>query len=307
MEHPPATQLDINGETFCLVLERRRGAILYSNNDRSKYLRIGEPALIHHELQFHKKLIDLGFPVAQILDEGPYKTMAYWIEESLGKEHLGDLFARQTKETGSIPEESFQRFLAIVKAVHEAQEKTLEISDINSDALKIAIGFNDIVSELPEHAENLRAVWEKVLHDLKDWPSCVTHGDFLPHNILEGGVIDFGDHFLGPVGYDMINAITTAWWFPKEPGFEYVRRSSFSKKQTEEYLQAVSLYTDGKTQWDILSKFNALFFLRAIWWAVRNDRTPKLQAWRYERFILLINLYLKNESLLRYWTEHSEE
>ncbi|MDP3793639.1 MAG: aminoglycoside phosphotransferase family protein, partial [Candidatus Uhrbacteria bacterium] len=297
----------IDGETFELLLARQRGALLYANVDRSKYLRIGESARIAKELKFHKQILAFGFPVAQILGEGKNGGFIYWIEESLGKEHFGDRFFRETKEDGRILDDSFRAFLQIVKQAHDAQERILETKPIDSVALAKGVGFEDILLELPEEGDKLHLIWEKILADLQGYPFCVTHGDFLPNNILEHGVIDFGDHFYGPAGYDIINAITVAWWFPKEDGFEYRRRWSFTDQQIEEYFNLVSTYKENKREWNILQKFDSLFFMRATWWAVRNHPAPKLQAWRYERYRILINRLSKGESLLDYWREHKDD
>ena len=297
----------IHNERFKLVLKRQRGAALYANRDRTKYLRIGEKKLIEKEFEFHCKLLESGFPVAPIFEYGKKGKLIYWIEESLGKEHFGDLFFHETIANGRISEHLFRKFLHIVKQAHNAQEKTLEVGPIDSAALAKAVGFNDILLELPHERTRLIRIWKRILTDMKGYPFCFTHGDFLPNNILERGIIDFGDHFFGPVGYDMIDAITVSWWFPKEDGFEYKRRSTLTDKQINRYFDTVSMYHKKRKKWNILKKFDSLFFLRATWWTVRNHPAPKLQAWRYDRYRLLMRLYLQGKSLFEYWKKHKDD
>ncbi len=299
--------LHINGEDFFLFLERRAGAVLYANESRDKYLRIGDPQTVARELAFHKKLLSEGFPVAKILGEGEFQKRLYWIEESLGVEHCGDIFFRETRELGGISEKTFGHFLEIVRQTKSAQERTLirHVSDLT--ALRQAVFMDELMKELPDQRMRMKKIWQWIQDDLRDWPFCLTHGDFLPNNILEGGVIDFGDHFFGPIGYDIVNAITTAWWFPKDECFEYRRKWSFSDAQTDEFFAEAGTFTDNGETFNVLEKFDSLFFLRATWWTVRNHKMPLLQQWRYEKYCRLMDAWERGQPLEKYWRAHKDE
>lgn len=299
--------IEIEGVVFEKVRDRQRGVGVYVGPDRTQYLRIGSPNDVKKELSFHKQLLEKGFPIAPVIREGRIGNREYWIEESLGQLHFGDLFADEMREQGSISDELFERFMQVVLRFHDAQQKTLEQKPLDPHTLAQSVGFNDLLLELPDENEKMLHAWKKILTDLQHLPLCLTHGDFLPNNILEKGVIDLGDHFQGPVGYDMVNAITTSYWFPKETDLEYQRRSSFSEAQIQEYWIQVGTYMAGEGTWSVMDCIDPLFLLRAIWWTVRNDRTPKLQQWRYKRYLTLLDLYMKNESLYDYWSKHKDE
>ncbi len=296
----------INEELFTQVKERRRGVGIYSNEAHTRYVRMGSAQAVRRELAFQKELLQGGFPVAQILHQGNYGLLSYWIEESLGVAHFGDLFAEDTEDGGAISENHFDQFLKVVVHFQRAQQKTMRTATLEDEALLHVVYFEELVQELPEAQTKMWDAWHKMMRILKTIPLCLTHGDFLPNNIMERGVIDLADHFEGPIGFDMVNAITTSYWFPGTMGFEYRRRSSFSESQIEAYLEAVRTYAIDQQSWDILDYFDALFLLRACWWTVRNQDMPLLQEWRYERFLELIDLFLEGASLYTHWRERKD-
>lgn len=299
----PKTSYVIEGEVFDVPVKRSsRGAQVYTNAAKSKYLRIGEPAIVEKELVFHKKLLELGWPVAPILHEGTQEGLAYFVEQSLGEEVLGRIFKREYDESGELPPQSFTRFMEVVRGVHDAQEKEAA-GTVDFANMSRALHFEELKEELPAHAEKLQAMWDKATEALGHVPACLTHGDFSAHNMLMGGLIDFGDHFRGPVGFDLATAITAPYWFEKDKGAKYARGYDFTDTQIDQYFETVGTTVTREGTVDLKEKFDALFLLRAIWWTVANHFNPSLQQYRYEKFLDLVARYKKGQSLYDHWRE----
>lgn len=298
----------VDDEEFFLVLERRRGVAIYANKPKTKYLRIGTPELVGKELNFHKELLSLGFPVARILAEGEQDEAMYWIEESLGEYHMGTIFKEETRATGSISAATFGTLLAVVQQVHDVQERHIGGS-VDMELLAGGIHYERLIAEMPDDEETMRAAWKKLTQDFVNYPSCLTHGDLTSHNVMPGGVIDFGDHFVGPLGFDIINCITTPFWFPNDPEKnEFGHRTySFTGKQIEEYFARVGMFTTPNGILDLKQHFDPIFILKAWWWTVANHPMPKLQVWRYDVFRTLLRRYLAGESLYDYWIQHKDD
>lgn len=302
----PIAVLEIQGEAFRHVKDRRHGSSIYVAKNGSRYLRIGQPLEVKQELDLHKQLLDSGFPIASIVAEGSLGELSYWIEESLGKTTFGERFDKEMNQTGWISDESFNQFLGIIVRFRTAQESTIERRPIDPELLAKNIGLQNLIIDLPLEQKLILNTWEKILHDLENVPMCFTHGDFLPNNILEKGVIDLEDHFLGPIGYDVLNPITTPYWFPKEPVQGFQRWSWFSEPQLERYLKAIATYESEGDTWRIKDFFDPLFLLKAIWWTSGNGRSSHLQAWRNQRLLVLMNKYTQNQSLYSYWWEQKD-
>jgi hypothetical protein len=311
LPNKPLPSIEVENEVFSLFLVRDRGVALYTNADRSKYLRLGKPEEVQKELAFHKELLSQGFPVAPILKED-LDGATYWIEESLGAEHFGDRFQKETKKDGVVSDGSFHDFLAIIKTMQVAQAKTAHSGPENGNALKSLSHFERMRREVPDDHAKLTVFGKQIEQDLKDFPFCPTHGDFSAHNTVERGVIDFGDSFHGPLGYDLITAISAPFWFPKQKNQtinnKFMSGYDFTDEQVDAYLQTVGPCQTADGAFDIREKFDSLFFLRATnFWVVGNDFDRKLQAWRFERYRALMDRREKGESLYEFWREHRAE
>lgn len=306
VQQAPIGVVEILGESFYLFLKRSRGVLLYANRDRSKYLRLGDPELIGKELTFHKELLRTGVPVARILEEGVFQTFKYWIEESLGQDHFGTHFQKECETNGSISNELFVSFLNIVERVSAAQAKASKIETHEFSYLSPGNSIIDrIAKELPNEKGRLTAIENKIRLDLNGYPITLTHGDFSAHNTLERGVIDFGDHFYGPLGYDLITAVTAPFWFPKDHRFgKFSRGYDFTERQIETLFKEAGTYKTSQGTVDALTKFDSNFFLRATWWSMGNDFAPDLQTWRFERYLALVNEAEKGVSLYDYWIQN---
>lgn len=300
-------EIIIDGEQYSLVLERERGVGLYADAGRTRYVRIGTPAMVAKELSFHKELLANNFPVAKILAEGKRGDREYYIEKSLGNKHFGAIFREETDTTGEVSEESFSRLLQQVQAMHDAQERHVG-APVDAASLATSVQFGNLRAELPDDAATMDAAFAKIVNELANFPSCLTHGDFTSHNILHDGVIDFGDHFRGPVGFDMLNVMTAPFWFPKDAiNGEFTRGYRFSDAHIARLFDAVGVFTIGEHVIDLHTSFDAFFLLKAHWWTVRNHKMPKLQQWRYTHFRELVGRYNAGESLYDYWITRKDD
>jgi thiamine kinase-like enzyme len=296
-------EIKIDNQIFSYLDDQRNGLKLYVNKNRSQYLRLGNVEIIDKEIALHQQLISEGFPIAKIIKKGKWQDLSYWIEESLGEKHLADLFADEYKANGCITEKTFQLFLTIVEKFQTTQFKTLKIP-INWDKVYKGVGFGDILKELPQYKTKLETSWTNMCKELESFPAVYCHGDFTSHNILPLGVIDHEDHFEGPFGYDLITAITPAYWFSADSSYgNYARRSQFSPTQKEEFFNRFGIFQYGGKQFNLKDYFSPLFFLKATWWSVRNFKNPKMQEWRYQKYIYLLEKYLEKGDLYQIWLE----
>lgn len=296
-------EIKIDNQIFSYLHDQRNGLRLYINKNRSQYLRLGHTEIVDKEVVQHHHLIDEGFPVANIIKKDKWQSSSYWIEESLGEKYLTDMFADECKENGYITEITFQLFLTIIEKFRTAQLKILK-TPINWDRVYKGVGFGDILKELPKYKTKLETVWTYMCKKLEDFPATYCHGDFTSHNIMPQGVIDHEDHFEGPFGYDLITAITPAYWFPPDQSCgSYARRYQFSPTQKEEFFNRFDIFQYGEKRFNLKDYFSPLFFLRATWWSVRNYKNPKKQEWRYQKYIYLLEKYLEQGDLYRVWLE----
>ena len=128
-------------------------------------------------------------------------------------------------------------------------------------------------------------------------PTVITHGDFNPYNLLEKGIIDFGNNFEGIAGYDTVSNIFQTYFFPNDIGFESQRRYEFTSGQVDRYLDSMNIIF---IEYGLprVSIFLSEFILsRAVWSAVRMQQAPRLQAWRYQNLETLLNGYLAGEDI----------
>lgn len=278
MEFKP--QIIINNKVYNHV-DTQRGGVSAIYKDDLNYLRIGEPEKIKKDLAFHKKMQSFNFPVPKILDEGIIDDMFYFIEESLGEEHFGSIFKKEVEEFGQIQDKTFEQFINILVLFAEAQLKT-STSSKDWDSFTDGIHLDVIYNELPSQKEKISIAYKKVEERLSIFPFAIIHGDLTPFNVYPSGIIDFENSFMGPVGYDLGAVIEHLNWFPESKDFEYHRLYNFSPEQKKRLSDKIdSIYTkNGLPKLsDYLVDFN---FTKGIWFAVKMDRTPKLQKFRYD-------------------------
>jgi len=285
--------LTMNGKTFSHVKTRGYTPVSIYRG-QGEFLRIGPKDIIGEELTLHKKLLEFDFPIPQILSEGEIDNQYYYVETSLGDTLLGDIFWDDTKKRGFVTDENFQKLLSLVEKFTRAQLKTAEKKDA-SESFYFGLHMQYLIEELPQMKEKILTGFEKLKKRTALLPVVITHGDFNPYNFFEAGVIDFGNAFDAPAGYDLVTNIYHAFLFPKEGDFEAMRRYDFSENQIAEYLSLIdSIYIENNLPKP--SDFTEDFmFGRMIWSAVRMQKLPKIQKWRYEKFERVLESYLKGD------------
>jgi hypothetical protein len=240
-------------------------------------------------------MLELGFPIAEIVSDGFINEYRYFIETSLGDENFSSIFTKEIQNEGRVSEESFNDFLDIALKLAQSQLKT--VSD-KKDFLKFSndIYLDMLLEELPEYAEKIKIRFDMAISHLSELPFVLTHGDFNPFNTHRKGVIDLENSSSFPFGYDIVSAVGTNEYFPfsKDPGsegFEFVAGYRFSENQKSDYFKTFdSLCVEFNLP--KISQFREDFmFMRAIWLLVGMHKWPKIQKFRYKKFI---NDYLKD-------------
>ena len=279
----------LGGITFEFVKSQRDGnSAVYKGLD--SYLRIGSAEKIHSDLALHKRMESAGFPVARLIAEGELGGKAYFIESSVGEKTLSQMFAEETEATGAISEESFNQFLSVTDQFARAQLRT-QTSKRTFEEFADGVHLDILCQELPQYAEKIKARFKEVQERATELPFVISHGDFNPHNLYAGGAIDLEDSCHAPFGHDLIGGIVSIDYFPDSPEFEFFAKYRFSEKQRKDYLELLDGICNEQNL-PKLSDFKTDFeFTRATWLLVRMDKWPKIQKFRYNKFI---DTFLKN-------------
>ena len=281
--HNPKVEqkISLDGRDFTLVREQRSGLSLYKSNDA--YLRIGDPLRIAHEIETHRKMEEAGYPVPHLISSGTLEEYAFLIESALGDKTFRVLFEESIHAHGVIVDDLFARFLEITRLYLSAQAKTRVEPD--RDAFAHGVHLEMIVKELPQYQYSLPDKFDRILRKLAAYPYVLSHGDFNAANMFPNGVIDLEDSFPAPFGFDAISAISTLDWFPDSPEYEYYARYRFSASQRVAYFAMCDEVAREAGYPPPSLHADDFGFCRAIWSCVRMDQWPKLQAWRYDKFI----------------------
>lgn len=288
----------IAGKSYSFVKTRAYAPVSVYRYE-NEFLRIGPKNILTKEIALSKKLLEFGFPIPQILSEGEKDNQYYFIETSLGDTLLGDIFWKDAQEKGLVSDKNFQKLLVLVERFTRAQLRTAEPGEA-FESFYLGIHVEYIIEELPHLEEKIRAGFEKLKTRTILLPVVMTHGDFNPYNLFEAGVIDFESMFEAPVGYDIVCAIYHTFLFPNGTDFESARRYEFSADQITAYFALVDkIFVENNLP--KVSDFSADFiFARMIWSAVRMQRMPKVQKWRYNKLENILDSYLsENENVVQ--------
>jgi len=274
--------LYIEGKEFQLLGKQRSGAAVYRGP--GCYLRMGNRASIAHDLAQHREMVAAKYSVANILSEGEHEGKMYFIEESLGSQSFRALFADEYTATGAVSGKHFADFTGIAKKLYAAQLKARrEAWDVG----EFAAGANvtKFARELPVYRAEIEAKFVAAAERLKKLPGTLLHGDCNAANMYEGGIIDLEDSFIGPVGYDQISALMTIEWSPATRDFEFYAQYAISGDQKASYLKALNTVGKKAGITDLGKHAADLAFCRAIWLCSGMAEWPRIQQWRYEKFV----------------------
>lgn len=289
--------IQIEGVAYERIRTRRNGTCVYKSEDGQSFARCGDKAAIELEYATHLHLEELGFPVAEVLAYRTDSGQAFFIERSLGETHIGGQFDREYQESGQISDETFDRYLTVVKKFAAAQAGTGRTDLKDWQACAEGIHLDDIMAERPDATRLLKDAFSKAQHIVADLPWVVTHGDFNPHNIFPGGVIDFEDHFHAPLGHDLVTAAAHIAWFPVETTTEYYAKYQLTAAQRSRCIESFAVFAPV----DRAEIFAAYVFMRGCWSAAHMGEWPKLQKWRFELLDSVAKRLIQGEDLLGPW------
>lgn len=276
-------QIKLGGREYVLVRSREReGLSIYRGN--GLYVRVAAKRIIDRELATHKTLASFGFSVPRLIEAGKLGVQSYFSEKSLGSSSFSTLFIQEVLREGCISDVTFEKFIGVMKKYSKAQLKTIQ-RNCDWRAFTKGVHRDVLLIEQPEYREQIMSLWKEAMQKLKSFPFVVSHGDLNPHNFYPKGIIDLETVFVAPAGYDIVTNISHIENFPVSTRYEYFRRYHFTPEQKYQYLYTFDACYE-KAGLPSLSKNVPYFeFFRDIWSAVRMHRWPKIQKFRYERFV----------------------
>lgn len=272
----------IEGKEFSLLGTQRSGAAIFRGAD--SYLRMGEKSAILYDLAHHREMESAKYPVAKILSEGEYEDKMYFIEESLGPKSFRAIFQEEYTASGAVSSEQFNAFTGVAKKLYTTQLKAKRDA-WNIGEFAAGVNVTKFARELPVYTTEIEAKFVAVAERLQKLPGTLLHGDCNAANMYKGGVIDLEDSFYGPVGYDQIAALMTIEWSPDTRYYEFYAQYRFSSEQKASYLKALNSVGAKAGIPDIGKYAKDMAFCRAIWLCSGMSEWPRIQQWRYEKFI----------------------
>ncbi|HWO07219.1 MAG TPA: aminoglycoside phosphotransferase family protein [Candidatus Paceibacterota bacterium] len=265
--------LTLDGRRFHFLGEQRGGARVYRGEDA--YLRIGPYEAIERDLGLHRAMEKAKYPVAKIIDDGELYEQRYFIESAVGDRSFRAIFQDDSDSAHGVTDDHFREFLELMKKLYTAQKRAAK-GAWDTDEFAAGIRLPELCRELPVHAPAIRARFEKAISRIAALPRTITHGDCNPANMYHGGIIDLEDSFYGPLGYDVVSALMTIEWSPELRSYEFYAQYRFTEKQTQKYKAAFR---------GIAPHFDDFAFCRAVWLCSGMRKWPRIQQWRFEKFI----------------------
>lgn len=290
--------VSVGDKNFIYLKDRLMGGRVFSNPDKSEYLRTAAPAEIAGEINLTKDLYTRGFPVPEVVGSGELKDgVAYYIEKSIGEHVLGEVFITDTKKYGSVSEESFTVFIQIVKKYCEAQFNPKNFVPQDKNTLSSMVVFTEVMEHHPPSLEMQGVffeVYEKISQKIMALPWGYVQSDLNAFNILPNGVIDFELVGFGPVGYDVITNVYFGRMWPKDR-IAYI----LTDDQIARYISEVDQIAQKNNLPIISSYLDEFLVLKTIWAtgkAKGSDSTDFLQ-WRVRVRDWCIKEYLKGNKI----------
>jgi aminoglycoside phosphotransferase (APT) family kinase protein len=274
----------IAGESFKHIVSRELVSI-YRGQDA--YLRIGPEDVLRKEMEAHRRLHDLGFPVPPLIRDGEHKGLFYYIEMTVG-ETFGDIFDHEAGTHSNVREESFDAFLSIV--IRYAQSQLQNQSSIEpTEAFRHMLRVNQVMEIFPELAWASERAFGRIMDRLAVFPAVLTHGDFHAFNVCERGVIDFESVAPGFAGYDVTVAIMLPGMFPPADD-----EFSYSTQQIERYLTAIDTVYQAYGLPNPSAYTYDYLVARLMWLVAGRKRPPALLDWLDTSYREMLTSYLRD-------------
>jgi thiamine kinase-like enzyme len=279
-------KISFKGENFKLVQVQREGiSAIYKSEDGEKILRIGDKEKIEKDLANHQKLLVENYPVSQIIEDGEYNGGSYYIEQSFGENLLGKLFRQDFEKHGKITDENFRLLTEVSKRLLQSEIDNSS-KEMNWESLVNGVHAEWLIDELPELKDQILERLKICKERLKTFPFAFSHGDFNPYNIFPGGVIDFEDGFYAPIIFDVYGLLVYAKYFPLKSEIELEINGAYTyfEEQMKTYISEMDKVLEQNGQPKGSDYIREIEFLKSIWLAVRMQKWPKMQEYRYKLF-----------------------
>lgn len=256
--------LTIDGHTFSFVQKRLLGGSVYRSSDGSHYLRTGPAEHVATERENLRTLRGTGAPAPDVVAHGVLDDGNGWtLETSVGQTLFTSRFSKDESRTGAMQEESVDALFDIAVDFFRAQLETQ--TTIDRDAFRKLLFLDTSMRTnmpLSISTDLLQSAWGRAFDRVAVLPWGVVHGDFNPHNVLEGGVIDYEFSGIGPVYYDIVNMAPFCDWF--EPG---MHRFTFSNERMTKLLTRADDVVAAKGLPSVTEYVDDLAFLKVSWGA----------------------------------------
>ena len=225
-------RLELGGAVYELVCVRRSGVAVFRGPGR--FLRLGDELPV--ELETHRRMLELGYPVADILDVGELDGAPYLVERSMGEPTLGDAWADRGDDSW-VPAEEFAGFLAIM--VRQAQAQLRDTRPPDRDGLAGFLGVGAACANVPALAGEIEEAFSRAWVSLQDFPAALQHSDLHPYNVCPLGVIDLEGSGWASAGYDVTTAVLEATLARAVWDHDRLTLAWFTPDQVTTYLEAI--------------------------------------------------------------------
>jgi hypothetical protein len=225
-------QLELDGAVYELVCVRRSGVAVFRGPGR--FLRLGDELPV--EVETHRRMLELGYPVADILDVGEHDGVPYLVERSMDEPTLGDAWADRDDDSW-VSAEEFAGFLAIM--VRQAQA---QLRDIRPPGRAELAGFLDVgtaCANVPALAGEIEEAFSLAWVSLQDFPAALQHGDLHPFNVCPLGIIDLEGSGWASAGYDVTTAVLEPTLARAVWDHDRLTLTWFTPDQVATYLEAI--------------------------------------------------------------------
>ena len=295
--------ISIEGVTYNYIKNRLMGGSVYANENRSAYLRINAAAEITREINITKDLYRRGFPVPRVLGSGTLPNGdSYFIEESIGTKHFGDIFMEETKAAGQASDESFAAFTDLMKKYCEAQFNPTNFVPRDKETIAQMSARANVLRNNPP-SDDMRDLfmeaYEKASERALTLPWSYIQSDLNAFNILPEGIIDFELAHFGAVGYDVLTSVYFGRMWPKD---RVVYR--FGNEQIARYVAEIDAVAKAH-HLPVMSEYTEDFLVLKNIWSTGKDKdseerpesNPEFWAWRIKVRDWCIRQYLKGEKI----------
>jgi len=288
-------------ENLEFVCERRKGWIIFFDNKKNIFIRFWLKDYIKKEFEIHKNFINYSFCVAKILFSKEFDNYFLYTEESLWNSSIWiEIFRKNISY-----KEWFSYLYNILEKFLISQKNTIN-NNWNIDELKLYLNIDKFKNETLDlgvfKIDFINDLYKKIFDDIENkWIYCLTHWDFNSRNILKNWFIDVENSFNGILWYDLISLVTHLYWFQ----VDWERSISFSF-EVSDIKKLFKLYNN-IFYMNIENTFNLLFLLRWLWACSWMWKFPEEQKYRFNRFKIYAEKYLKWEDILEYFFEEVQD